>query len=61
MGITFSIVDKDGRTPADDPKLAAYRYMARLQAQGISTRLVVQNGEYAVWSDCLMTLTFYKE
>jgi hypothetical protein len=58
MAITFRIVDQDGRTPVEDPRREALAYMGRLQAKGISTRLMVRNGEYTVWSDCLMTLIF---
>ncbi|MCX7429381.1 MAG: hypothetical protein NTW96_27625 [Planctomycetia bacterium] len=56
--MTFSIVEKDGSTPSMDPRLDAYQYMARLQAQGRQTCLTVEDGTFTVSSPDLMTLTF---
>lgn len=60
MPITFAVVDDAGNTPADDPKLAAYKYVALLQYQGRRTSLTIQNGRYTVASAGLLSLTFYK-
>ena len=58
MGMTFTIVEKDGTTPSMDPKLDAYQYMARLRSQGRGVGLLVEDGTFAVSSDGLMTLKF---
>lgn len=58
MGMTLSIVEKDGSTPSMDPKLDAYRYLARLRAQGRETCLTVEDGTFAVASAGLVTLKF---
>jgi hypothetical protein len=60
MPMSFSIVSSDGSTPVENPKLAAYHYMARLQYQGRLTSLVSDNGRYSVASPGLETLIFYK-
>ena len=56
----FSTIDKDGRTASSNPKLDAYRYMARLQYDGRLTTLTVTEpaGEFKVESPGLMTLIF---
>lgn len=59
--ITFAIVDESGNTPAVDPKLEAYKYMAMLQYQGHRTSLEVRDGRYTVASAGLLSLTFYKD
>jgi Mg-chelatase subunit ChlD len=56
--ITFAVVDADGNTPSDNPRLDAYRYMARLQYQGRTTSLVVTDGRYTVNSAGLAPMTF---
>lgn len=58
--MTFSVVDPDGNTPSSNPKLDAYRYMARLQFQGRLTSLVCQDEKYTVSSPGLLTMTFFK-
>ena len=66
MSYSFAIVESTGRTPADDPKLAAYQYAARLHANGRTYSLIVhsngkaQYAEFEVESPGLLTLTFYK-
>ena len=61
MSITFSVIDRDGRTPAENPRIAAYAYLARLQSQGRGYSLTSYNGEFTVESPGLMTLTFVPE
>jgi hypothetical protein len=56
--ITFAVVAANGETPANDPKLEAYRYMAMLQSQGRRTSLVCDAGRYTVASAGLAPLTF---
>lgn len=56
----FAVVASDGSTPAKDPKVAAYTYMADLQRQGYRTLLTVQDGKYSVAAPGLQTLTYYK-
>lgn len=58
--IRFTVVDEAGNTPADDPKLEAYKYMAMLQYQGRRTALEIRDGRYTVASAGLASLTFYK-
>jgi hypothetical protein len=58
MGITFSIVAKDGRTPVSDPRWEAYHYMGLLQSQGRTTSLTVEGMTWKVESPGLMTLIF---
>jgi hypothetical protein len=61
MGITFSTIDRDGRTYVDEPKRQAYAYMARLQVQGRQTSLTVENGQYKVESAGLAPIIFCGE
>lgn len=56
----FAVVASDGSTPAKDPKLAAYSYMADLQRMGYTTSLVSQDGKFSVAAAGLQTLTFHK-
>lgn len=56
----FAVVAKDGSTPAVNPKLEAYKYMASLQMMGYRTSLTVQDGKYAVAAPGLLTLTYHK-
>lgn len=56
----FAVVAADGSTPAKDPKIAAYSYMADLQRGGYVTSLTVQDGKYSVAAPGLQTLTYYK-
>lgn len=56
----FAVVASDGSTPAKDPKLAAYGYMADLQRMGYTTSLVSQDGKFSVAAAGLQTLTFHK-
>ena len=61
----FAVVEANGRTPAGNPQLAAYQYMAHLLSQGRAYRLTVYDygkggSEYTVESPGLMAFTFYK-
>lgn len=58
--ITFAVVDADGNTPADNPKLSAYKYMAMLQFQGKRTSLTCRDQRYTVESAGLAPMTFFK-
>ena len=62
MAYTFTAVDQDGRLPAEDPKLEAYKYMALLQYQGrLTSTTFHEDDSVSVASPGLMTFTFYKE
>ena len=56
----FAVIEKDGRTPSNNPKFDAYKYMAWLAAHGRGYNLCVKNDEYAVAGDGLMVLIFVK-
>lgn len=59
--MTFSVVDDKGNTPSDNPKLAAYKYMAMLQFRGNQTSLEVSsNGCYTVKCAGVAPLTFFR-
>ncbi len=63
MKTTFQVIDNAGKhgptTYHEDPKLAAYAYMARLQYGGRTTSLTChEDGCYTVESAGLMTCTF---
>jgi hypothetical protein len=56
----FAVVASDGSTPAKEPKLAAYNYMADLQRMGYTTSLVSSDGKFSVAAPGLQTLTFFR-
>lgn len=61
----FAVVASDGSTPAKEPKLAAYNYMADLQRMGYTTSLTVRDEHgfdkrYSVAAPGLQTLTFFR-
>jgi hypothetical protein len=56
----FAVVDDKGNTPAENPKLEAYKYMAMLQGQGRRTSLICDGERYTVQSAGLLPLTFYR-
>jgi hypothetical protein len=57
----FTIIEKDGRVPCDDPKLEAYKQMAYLARCGTGYSLRVENDEFTVTGDgSVMALTFYR-
>jgi hypothetical protein len=56
--ITFSVIDKDGCTYVDDPRLHAYRHMAWLASVGRGYTLIVDGGRFTVKADGCDPLTF---